>query len=207
MPKKKTFNVDVVVRNLARARKGKALGRVRRPKAAYEPDFVAKAWNAALEIAGDKRRELAGLLMLLGGLGLALALLPLGENLLGPAGQALFRFFFGALGLAAPLVPAGLLVFGWAKLGGREVHAPSVKLAGWGLVAVAATALINLVRPEAIAAGPAEGLYWGGLLGRLLGGAMLKSLATAGTLVLCLALLAVAVYLLEQEGQIGRAHV
>jgi S-DNA-T family DNA segregation ATPase FtsK/SpoIIIE len=37
-------------------------------------------------------------------------------------------------------------------------------------------------------------------MGRLLGGAMLKFLAPAGTVVLCLALLAISVYLLEQEG-------
>jgi DNA segregation ATPase FtsK/SpoIIIE, S-DNA-T family len=202
MPKKKTLNVAVAARNIVKARKGKAVRKGRRPKGAYEPDFMAKAWTATVEMAQDKKRELTGLLLLLTGIALSLALLPREPNLLGPAGLALFRFFFGAFGLAVVLIPAGLLAFGYAKLTEHEIHAPSVKLAGWALIAVAGTALLNLALPEKIGSGIAADLYWGGLLGRLLGGAMLKYLATAGTIVLSLALLAVSVYLLEKEGAV-----
>jgi S-DNA-T family DNA segregation ATPase FtsK/SpoIIIE len=202
MPKKRTLNVAIAARNIVKARKGKAVRKGRKARGAYEPDFMAKAWTATVEMAQDKKRELAGLLLLLTGIALSLALLPREPNLLGPAGLALFRFFFGAFGLAVVLIPAGLLAFGYAKLTEHEIHAPSVKLAGWALIAVAGTALLNLALPEKIDGGIAAGLYWGGLLGRLLGGAMLKYLATAGTLVLSSALLAVSVYLLEKEGAV-----
>lgn len=202
MPKKKTLNVAIAARNIVKARRGKAVKKGRKGKAAYEPDFVTKAWDAALEFTSEKKRELSGLLLLLAGVALGLALVPAQQNLLGPAGMALFRFFFGAFGITFVLVPGWLLIFGYAKLTEREIHAPSVKLAGWALVAVAVTALLNLALPDKIGGGVAKDLYWGGLLGRLLGGAMLKYLAAAGTIVVSLALLAVSVYLLEQEGAV-----
>jgi S-DNA-T family DNA segregation ATPase FtsK/SpoIIIE len=199
--KMKTLNVAIAARNIARAGKARSAKKSRKaPKS--EPGFVAHAWDAALELAHDKKRELGGLLMLLLGLALSLALVPKQENFLGPAGLALFRFFFGAFGLAVFMLPVGLISVGLAKLRDHEIHAPSVKLAGWTLVAVASTALINLAFPNKIASGVAVDLYLSGLLGHLLGGAMLQSLATAGTLVLCGAMLAVSLYLLEKEGAV-----
>ena len=67
--------------------------------------------------------------------------------------------------------------------------------------------LLNLAVPDKIAGGVAMDLYWGGLLGRLLGSAAQMYLATAGTVVLCMALLAVAVYLLEQEALVKMAFL
>ena len=202
-----TLRVAVAAKALAgRSRARKASKPARRAKAGKAgAGLVSKAWEATVEFTQEKRRELLGFLYLLCGVALALALVPKDPNLMGPAGAALFRLCFGALGVTAVLLPAGLLTFGLAGLRQQELHAPTVKAGGWALIAVAVTGLLNLVWPDRIALGVASGLYWGGLLGRLLGGAMDKYLAAAGTVVLCLGLVAVAIYLLEQEGLVKMA--
>ena len=205
-PAFKTLNAAVAAKALAsrsRAKKPKAAARRNHRKA--DPGFVGKAWDATVEFTQEKKRELLGLLYLLAGVALSLALVPKDPNFLGLAGTYLFRFCFGALGVMAVLLPCALLLVGLAGLAQRELHAPTVKAAAWTLIAVAVSSLLNLVAPNAIESGVAGGLYWGGLMGRLLGGAMLKYLANAGTVVLCLALLAVSVYLLEQEGLVKMA--
>jgi S-DNA-T family DNA segregation ATPase FtsK/SpoIIIE len=194
----KTLNVAVAARALARRGK-KAKPAARRSKKA-EADFISMAWEATVEFTQEKKQELLGLLYALLSIALALAIVPKEPNFLGLAGTHLFRFVFGAFGLMAIFIPVGLAFVAFINLMKLQVHAPSVKAIGWTFVAVAICSLLNLLLPNALSSGVGEGLYWGGLMGRLLGGAMLKFLAPAGTVVLCLALLAISVYLLEQEG-------
>jgi S-DNA-T family DNA segregation ATPase FtsK/SpoIIIE len=161
--------------------------------------FVTKAWEAALEFTQERRQELLGLMYLIAGIALAAALVPVGQNFLGLAGVYLFRFCFGALGIGCVVLPASLVGVGYWNLSQRQLRAPSVKAAGVALIVTSVCSLTNWFLPDKIASGVAVDLYAGGMLGRLLGGAMLQYLSTAGTFILCLALVAVAVYLLEQE--------
>jgi uncharacterized membrane protein YfcA len=136
---------------------------------------------------------------LVAGLALALALLPTDPDFLGLAGACLFRFCFGALGIGYVVLPAALVTVGVRQLGQRQVRAPSVKAGGWALIVTSVCSLANWFLPAKIGGGAASGLYAGGLLGRLLGGAMLQYFSTAGTFIVCLALVAVAVYLLGKR--------
>ncbi|MGH7441568.1 MAG: DNA translocase FtsK 4TM domain-containing protein, partial [bacterium] len=169
------------------------------PVRAARAGFVAMAWEAAMDFTQERRQELSGLLQLIAGVSLGLALFPKNPDLLGLVGGYLFRFCFGLLGVAFALLPASLILLGLSNLGRRRLRAASVRAAGWALIAVSVCCLVNLFLPNKIASGPAVGLYLGGLLGRLLGTAMIQYCSTAGTVILCLALAAVAVYLLEQE--------
>jgi DNA segregation ATPase FtsK/SpoIIIE-like protein len=204
-----TLNVAIAARNLA------ARGRSRRPKAPArkgraakaKPGLVGLAWEATVGFTQEKKHELMGLLYLLAGSALALALVPKDPNFLGTAGYHLFRLCFGALGVSCALLPVGLVLLGLTGLRQQELRAPSVKATGWALIAVSVACLLNLAVPDKISGGVAADLYWGGLLGRLLGSAAQLYLATAGTVVLCMALLAVAVYLLEQEALVKMAFL
>jgi len=177
------------------------------PSARAQGGFVTKAWEAALEFTQERRQELWGLLYMISGLALGLALLPKDPDFLGLAGSYLFRFCFGAIGVGYLALPAALLTLGFWNLTQRQVRAPSVKAAGWALIVVSVCCLTNWFLPDKIAAGVAVDLYAGGLLGRLLGGAMVQYLSTAGTFILCIALVAVAVYLLEQEALVKMAFL
>jgi S-DNA-T family DNA segregation ATPase FtsK/SpoIIIE len=208
MPTKKPSKIlRAAVAAKALARRGKKAKPAARAKRAAKPDFVTKAWEAAVEFTHDKKQELLGLLYSLSAVALFFALIPKEPNLLGIAGTHLFRLSFGAFGVMAVGLPVALAFAGFCHLMKLQIHAPSVKAVGWTLVAIAVCSLVNLVAPNAIEQGVAQGLYWGGLFGRLLGGAMLKYLASAGTVVLCLALLAISVYLLEQEGMVKMAFL
>ena len=202
----KTLHAAVAARALARRGAKKAKPAARKRKAGGD-DFVSKAWEATVEFTQDKKQELLGLLYALFAIALLMALVPKDPNLLGIAGTHLFRLAFGAFGIMAGGLPIALGFVGFTSLMKLEVHAPSVKAIGWTLVAVAVCSLVNLLLPNPLAGGVGEGLYWGGLLGRLLGGAMVNFLAPAGTVVLCLALLAISVYLLEQEGLVKMAFL
>jgi S-DNA-T family DNA segregation ATPase FtsK/SpoIIIE len=202
--------VELKVKTAARklAKRSKAAPKARAPRRgaakapaarSAAPGFVTLAWEAAVEFTQERRRELLGVLYLIAGVAVALALVPLKDDLLGPAGGLVFRFCFGALGIGCVAVPAALMTLGLNGLGQQELRAPGVKVAGWSLVLVALCCLTEWFLPLKIASGPAKDLYAGGLLGRLLGGAMVLYLSTAGTWILCLTLLAVAVYLLGQE--------
>jgi S-DNA-T family DNA segregation ATPase FtsK/SpoIIIE len=204
-----SLRVALAARALAtRARsrsKARPAGTRRGRKAAPSGGFVARAWEATVDFTQDRKRELLGILSLIGGLALALALVPLQANFLGVAGTYLFRFCFGALGIGYVALPAVLLVTGFSGLSQRQVHAPTVKATGLLLIVVSVCCLTNWFLPDKIASGVAQDLYAGGLLGRLLGGAMQAYLSSAGTWILCLALAAVAVYLLGQEGFVKMA--
>ncbi len=163
---------------------------------------MAQAWEAALDFGQERRQELTGLMQFLAGLALALALVPLDKDLLGVAGMYCFRACFGLLGLSYVAPPLALLLLGWLNLRRRSLRAPSVKAAGTGLAMVAVCSLVHLVAPAPLATGPAQGLYLGGMLGTLLGAAMEQYLSAVGTVLVCLALLAVSVYLLEQEARV-----
>ena len=205
----KALRVELAARALARRSKARATKPKAKPGRARhggrDGALVAKAWEATVEFTHEKRQELVGVLCLIGGVALALALVPKDPNFLGLAGSYLFRFCFGALGIGCVLLPACLVVLGVWGLAQRQVHAPTVKAAGWALIVVSLCSLTNWFLPDKIADGVARDLYAGGLLGRLLGGAMLAYLSTAGTWILCLALAAVAVYLLEQEALVKMA--
>ncbi len=162
--------------------------------------WVTQAWEATLELAQDRRQELSGFLWLMGGLAVLAALVPREPNLLGVAGTHLFRLCFGFLGLSCVLVPAGMLFVGVHGIQKKEIHAPSIKALGWSLICLSVVCLLNLTFGERVKGGVADGLYWGGLLGRVAGNAMLNVLAPFGTVIACVAFLAVAMYLLEQEG-------
>ncbi|HXB97363.1 MAG TPA: DNA translocase FtsK 4TM domain-containing protein, partial [bacterium] len=204
----KTLNVAIAARNLAaRGRSRKAKAPARKPRGKGKPGVVELAWEAAVGFTQEKKQELLGLLYLLAGSALTLALVPKDPNFLGRAGWYLFRFCFGALGVSCVLLPAGLILLGFNGLRQQELRAPTVKATGWALIAVSVAVLLNLAVPDKIAGGVAMDLYWGGLLGRLLGSAAQMYLATAGTVVLCMALLAVAVYLLEQEALVKMAFL
>ncbi|HXC63927.1 MAG TPA: DNA translocase FtsK 4TM domain-containing protein, partial [bacterium] len=205
----KTLNVAIAARNLAargRSRKPKAPARKGRAAKA-KPGLVGLAWEATVGFTQEKKHELVGLLYLLAGSALALALVPKDPNFLGTAGFHLFRLCFGALGVSCVLLPVGLILLGLTGLRQQELRAPTVKATGWALIAVSVACLLNLAVPDKISGGVAADLYWGGLLGRLLGSAAQMYLATAGTVVLCMALLAVAVYLLEQEALVKMAFL
>jgi len=199
----KTVSAAAPPRRKAHAASPASRGRHGRTSARVLPrrkqSFVTKAWEAALEFTQERREELLGLLYLIAGLALAVALVPVSQNFLGLAGSYLFRFCFGALGVGTVFLPAVLLTLGYCNLTQRQVRAPSVKAAGLGLIVVSLCSLCNWLMPDKLASGVVADLYVGGMLGRLLGGAMLQYLSTAGTLILCAALVAVAVYLLEQE--------
>jgi len=177
----------------------------RAPRAAKADGFVVKAWEAALEFTHERRQELWGVLYLMAGLALALALVPKDPDFLGLAGTLLFRFCFGVLGVACVFLPAVLVTLGFWNLSQRQMRAPSVKAVGWALIVTSLCSLTNWFLPAKVASGVAKDLYAGGMLGRLLGGAMQQYLSTAGTFILCLALIAVAVYLLEQESLVKMA--
>src|SRR3990172_7237663 len=87
----------------------------------------AKAKSQGKAPRSGMRRDIAAVVVMAAAVVLGLALiphsvrdaplvargLPVGSNLVGPVGHRLAAAFYGALGLAAMVVPVGLGVFGW----------------------------------------------------------------------------------------------
>jgi S-DNA-T family DNA segregation ATPase FtsK/SpoIIIE len=124
---------------------------------------------------------------------------PLPGNLLGPFGRVLFRIQVGALGFGSVAIPAGLGLWGWSKMRGRPVSAPSVKSAGWVLALISFVTLLGLAFSSTISSGVAAGLYAGGLAGYGLAMMFSRILSPFGTVLVCLCLAGVSLYLLEKE--------
>src|SRR5690348_7368038 len=97
-----------------------------------------------MEFTQERKGELYGFLTLCLAVAAALSLVPLPGNLLGPVGRVLFRIQFGALGFGSLGIPAGLGLWGYARMTRRQVHAPSVKSAGWALALLASVTLLGL---------------------------------------------------------------
>jgi S-DNA-T family DNA segregation ATPase FtsK/SpoIIIE len=162
--------------------------------------WASKAWEATVEFTAERKDELSGFLGCSAAMLAFLALIPRDPNLLGPLGSALQRLMIGAFGLGAFLVVGLVVAWGWVKMLKRSVHAPWVKALGWSLILLSLVSLLNLVFDEKVEAGPYEGLYLSGLLGRAYGGLLLSYTAPVGVVILAMVLAGVALYLLEQEG-------
>jgi S-DNA-T family DNA segregation ATPase FtsK/SpoIIIE len=169
--------------------------------------WVEKAWEAALEFTSERKSELSGFLYFVAALLLFVALVPREPNFLGVFGSGLFRAAFGVFGLGAVLVPFLLGTLGFSKMLKQEIHAPSVKAAGWSLILLSLVSLLNLAFPAPIQSGVGARLYMGGLLGKAFGGLLQGYMAPAGVVLVCLALSGIALYLLEKEGLVKNAFL
>jgi S-DNA-T family DNA segregation ATPase FtsK/SpoIIIE len=183
-------------------RKHRAKTPSKRKSPSSKPGFIKLAVAAAVEFSQERKDELIGFLWAAFGLVLGLSLIPLQANLLGIVGKGLFRASFGAFGLSGYALPFAFAAWGLAKMLKIEVHAPSVKVAGWLLILMPVAILLGLFASQPIASGAAQGLYWGGAFGFQLAKVAAQWLATTGTVVLCMVMMGVALFLLGQEGAV-----
>jgi DNA segregation ATPase FtsK/SpoIIIE, S-DNA-T family len=136
-------------------------------------------------------REILGIVLLALGLFLATALasLQLGDGtLMGPLGRALARLLYAGIGVAAHLLPVVLIVVPVRLLSGRRVLGGAGEAIGFGLGVVSIAILLHL------AIGLREGaeVGAGGQLGELLGEVLRALVSTAGTALLAVMGLALA---------------
>ncbi len=186
----------------------KAAGRAAAPRRSPAPrrkGWLVLAVEAAMEFTGERKAELSGFLSVVGSLALLLSLVPREPNLLGPVGHALLRVFFGGLGLGSYVLALLLGAWGLALMAGRPPRTPAVKAGGAALLVLPALVLVHLAFAAPLQAGPVQGLYWGGLFGKALCQVLDRYFSGVGTVVICLALMGVALYLLEQESLVKNA--
>jgi DNA segregation ATPase FtsK/SpoIIIE-like protein len=164
--------------------------------------FVSKAWEAAVEFSSERKDELSGFLACSAAMLVFLALIPREPNLLGPFGSGLQHLLVGGFGLGAFLVAGLAVAWGWVRMLKQQLHAPSVKAAGWSLMLLSALSILNLFFDEKVATGAYAGLYLSGLLGKAFGGLLLNYMAPAGVVLVALMLSGIALYLLEYEGMV-----
>ncbi len=113
------------------------------------------------------------------------------SNWIGPVGANVADLLFQALGYAAFVLPAGLLVLGLRWFRSREVQFPWAKLGGFVLLTVSLTALFGLWEfPHVRGALPP-----GGLIGVLVSEALLRTLNTVGANLVAMAGFLVALFL------------
>jgi DNA segregation ATPase FtsK/SpoIIIE, S-DNA-T family len=112
------------------------------------------------------------------------------QNWIGPAGAYGADIMFQALGFAAFLLPAVLLILGWKWFRSRAVESPGAFLVGYGLMFLSLPSLLTLLRfPAVRGAVPA-----GGFLGTLLASS-LRSGFNWGAYVIAFAVLIAALFL------------
>ena len=177
-------------------------GAPRKKAPAPSRGLVSKAWEATLEFTAERKNELSGFLACSAAMLVFLSLIPREPNLLGLLGQSLQRLMIGGFGLGAFLIVGLGVAWGWVRMLKQQLHAPSVKAAGWALILLSSLSVLNLVFDEKVASGPYAGLYLAGLLGKAYGGFLLNYTAPVGVLLLALTLSGVALYLLEYEGMV-----
>src|SRR4051812_27539119 len=147
-----------------------------------------------MEFTTERRTEFNGFLWFAGALVSLLSLVPREPNLLGTVGHGIFRLLFGSLGFGAVVVPLGAGAWGLAGMFKRQVHSPTVKLAGWLLVLTAFDTLLGLYSPTA-----------GGLLGHAVSAGLSRWVSGLGTVVASFVMVGVALYLLEKESLVKNA--
>jgi S-DNA-T family DNA segregation ATPase FtsK/SpoIIIE len=152
-----------------------------------------------MDFTSERKSELAGFLWLGLAVILGLSLVPREPNLMGEVGRVLFRVFFGAFGWGGFAVALYLGAWGLSQMFRREVHAPTVKVAGGALSLLAVLTLIHLFTGRPVASGVAEGLYHGGIVGKSFCYLLVRYVSPVGTVVCSLIMLGVSLYLLGQE--------
>jgi S-DNA-T family DNA segregation ATPase FtsK/SpoIIIE len=186
----------------------------------------ADRWTLREIFTGKRRSEVRGIAWWFASLLLIAALWPhaSGQNALGPSGEILFRLGFGLLGVMVYSLPLLALAYGWLVFHNEQLEHKSLKTLGAVLGGLALGVLIELAYPEKIhlalvkpfyAWQGAEG-FWASMPGFLrlwnehffaAGGSVAGSVcrllvtvfSTAGTYIICGAILIISFYLLEVE--------
>jgi DNA segregation ATPase FtsK/SpoIIIE, S-DNA-T family len=112
------------------------------------------------------------------------------RNWIGPVGAYGADLMFQALGFAAFLVPAALLVFGWRWIRSRAIESQWITVAGYTLLLISLPAMMSLLHfPDIRDSVPA-----GGLLGSVISSGLLTSL-NRGAYLVDFALLGMAIFM------------
>ncbi len=164
-------------------------------------------------LAPQKGRELLGLLLVTLALLFAASLVsfhpsdpsllhqvpgkPTVQNWIGPVGAQLSALLLGLVGLAAFLLPAGLVVPAIRLLRSREGSGETGRTMGFILLFVTTPVLLQLLLGSVVWRG--ESLSPGGVLGRFLGDALASQLNFAGSMLVTVALVVGGISLLVQS--------
>src|SRR5690606_27585136 len=117
-------------------------------------------------------------------------------NFAGRVGAFLAELSFQLLGYASYLLPAMIVVVGWHYFWCRQIDAAYTKIVGAALVLTSSSAFMSLALGR-VDVGPRP-FHAGGSIGEWLAGVMTEYLSRAGSLIVILTLLFVAVILATQ---------
>jgi S-DNA-T family DNA segregation ATPase FtsK/SpoIIIE len=154
---------------------------------ATPPGSSAPAGDAADGVIGERRHEFAGIALIGVGVLVGLAIY---FGVAGPVGEAVADVAGWLFGAGRFLLPPVLIAIGVAVIRRGRTSNPAHLVIGWGLVTLAGLGLLHvLAGPNQLAGSSDDVAEAGGYLGAVIGAPLAALLATAGAVVVLLAIL------------------